>query len=75
MWSEADNGSQPFFTICISPLLWSLMLEQVWRPNLEVAGLLGTHGRTDEPALVLNAFESVLCGKGVSLAGLLISLL
>ena len=34
--------------------------------HLEVAGLLGTHGRTDGPALVLNAFVSVLCGKGVS---------
>ena len=24
--------------LCSSPLVWSLMLEQVWRPNLEVAG-------------------------------------
>ena len=42
------------------------MLEQVWRPNLEVAGLLGRHGMTDGPALVLNASESDLCGKGVN---------
>ena len=34
--------------------------------HLEVAGLLGTHKRTDRPALVLNAFESVLCANGVS---------